>query len=82
MQLHLKTVNDELAKRGHKAALAKADGYFYFTGPDTRDWLDRTVGVRTLNSYTLKQWMEEFGRLRELNGQIVRTARGKSVERR
>lgn len=78
MQLHLKTVNDELAKRGHKAALAKGDGYFYFTGPDTKDWLDVSIGVRTINSHTLKEWMDEFKRLKELNAQIMRTARGKA----
>jgi hypothetical protein len=77
MKLTLKTVNDELNRRGHAAVLAKADGYFYFTvGGAATDWLDRTVRVRTINSLTLKQWIEEFRRLESLNERILRTAKG------
>jgi hypothetical protein len=74
--LSLKTINAELTRRGHNARLEKADGYFYFLGGEATDWLDRTVGVRTVNSLTLKQWMEEFQRLKELNAEIMRTASG------
>jgi hypothetical protein len=73
MQLNLKKVNDELEQRGHTAKLAKASGYFYFEGGEADDWLDKTVGVRTINSMTLKQWMEEFDRLKKLNAQILGT---------
>jgi hypothetical protein len=76
MRLTLKTVNDELGRRGHTAVLAKGDGYFYFSTGNTADWLDRTVRVRTINSLTLKQWIEEFQRLKELNERILRTAKG------
>jgi hypothetical protein len=76
MRLALKTVNVELARRGHIAVLAKGDGYFYLTTGDTADWLDRTVRVRTINSLTLKQWVEEFRRLMDLNTRILRTAKG------
>ncbi len=73
MRLNLKIINDELAKRGHTARLEKGDGYFYFQLGEAADWLDRTVGVRTINSLTLKEWMQEFGRLKELNAQIMGT---------
>lgn len=73
--LHLKTINDELAKLGRRERLAKADNYFYFTGGDAEDWLDRTVGVRTINSLTLKEWIAEFRRLKELNEQILGTVK-------
>ncbi len=73
MRLNLKVINDELAKRGYSARLEKGDGYFYFHSGEAADWLDRTVGVRTINSLTLKQWMEEFVRLKELNAQIMKT---------
>jgi hypothetical protein len=75
MQLSLKTVNEELAKRGHTGWLEKGSGYFYFQGGETADWLDRSVPVRTLNTLTLKQWIEEFRRLKALNEQILRTAK-------
>jgi hypothetical protein len=75
MQLMLKTVNDELAKRGHKARLEKGSGYFYFQDGEAADWLDRSVPVRTLNSLTLKQWIEEFRRLKALNEQILQTVK-------
>jgi len=80
--LTLKAINDELARRGHSARLEKASGYFYFFGGEAADWLDRTVGVRTINSLTLKQWIEEFRRLKALNEQIMRTGRrgGRSVD--
>ena len=41
---------------------------------EAADWLDRTVKVRTINSLTLKQWIKEFRRLKELNERILRTA--------
>ena len=72
MRLHLNTINEELARRGHTARLAKGDGYFYFHFGEAADWVDRTVRVRTVNSLTLKQWMEEFRRLKELNERIMR----------
>jgi hypothetical protein len=75
MRLDLKVINDELAKRGHTARLEKGDGCFYFHLGEAADWLDCTVGVRTINSLTLKQWMEEFRRLKERNAQIMRTVR-------
>ena len=73
--LTLRTINDELARRGHRARLEKASGYFYFFGGEAADWLDRTVSLRTINSLTLKQWIEEFRRLKALNEQIMGTAK-------
>ena len=75
MRLHLNLVNDELAKLGHTARLAKGSGYFYFESGEAEDWIDRTVGVRTINSLTLKQWIEEFRRLQQLNRQILTTTK-------
>lgn len=68
-------MNDELARLGHKERLAKADNYFLFTGGAADDWLDRTVGVRTINSKTLKEWVAEFKRLKALNEQIMGTVK-------
>jgi hypothetical protein len=61
MPLTLKTVNAELARRGYTARLERGHGYFYFHFGETADWLDRTVQARTLNSLTLKQWIERCG---------------------
>jgi hypothetical protein len=77
MRLHVKVVNDELARLGHSARLAKGSGYFYFESGEAEDWIDRTVGVRTINSLTLKQWIEEYRRLKALNQQIMNTAKMK-----
>ena len=74
MRLTLKTINDELAKRGYTARLEKGDGYFYFHFGEAAGWLDRTVRLRNINDLTLKQWLAEFARLRDLNERIVRTA--------
>jgi hypothetical protein len=73
--LSLKIVNEELARRGHTARLAKGTGYFYFERGEAADWLDNSVKVRTINTLTMKEWMEEFRRLKELNEQIFRTAK-------
>ncbi len=73
--LHLKTVNNELARLGRAERLAKAGNYFLFTGGDAEDWLDRTVGVRTISSLTLKEWIAEFHRLKALNEQIMGTVK-------
>ena len=67
---HAKAVNNELARRGHSARLEKASGYFCFFGGEAKDSLDRTVGVRTIDSLTLKQWIEEFRRLKAPNEQF------------
>lgn len=80
MLLTLKAVNDELARRSYAALLAKGDGYFYFHKGEAADWLDRSVRVRTINSLTLKQWVGEFQRLKELNARILRTAKGGRTE--
>jgi hypothetical protein len=70
MRATLKTINQELARRGHNALLAKGDGYFYFWSGQAADWLDRTVRVETLNSLSLEQWIEEFEKLKQKNEQI------------
>ena len=77
MRLHLKVINDELARLGHNAELAKGNGYFYFRSGETEEWLDRSVPARTINQLTLKQWITEFRRLKELNEQILRTVKPK-----
>jgi hypothetical protein len=81
-RLTLKTVNDELARLGHKERLAKAENYFLFTGGAADEWLDRTVGVRTIGSRTLKEWVAEFNRLKALNEQIMRTVKKAGRDRR
>jgi hypothetical protein len=74
-RLTLKTVNDELARLGRQERLAKAGNYFLFTGGAADEWLDRTVGVRTISSKTLKEWVAEYNRLKALNEQILGTVR-------
>ena len=74
-RLTLKTVNDELARLGHRALLEKGSGYFYFRTGEAADWLDRTVPVRKINDMTLKEWIAAFERLKALNAQIMATVR-------
>jgi hypothetical protein len=80
-RLTLKTVNDELARLGHPERLAKASNYFLFESGEADNWLDRTVGVRTISSLTLKQWIEEYRRLKAVNQQILGTLKKGSKER-
>jgi hypothetical protein len=75
MRLNLKLVNEELGRRGYDAELAKGRGYFFFRAGEADEWIDSTVPVRTINTLTLKKWIEEFRRLRSLNTQIMRTAK-------
>ena len=77
MRLTVKAINDELAKRGHSVRLEKGDGYFYFSGDDAADWLDRTVKVPNVSSLTLDRWMNEFERLEKLNKEILGAPRRK-----
>ena len=67
----LKAINDQLLRRGHKARLERASGYFYFFGGGATDWLDRTVPVTTVNVLTLDQWIGEFERLKKVNREIM-----------
>jgi hypothetical protein len=71
----LKLVNDELARQGFAARLAKASGYFYFQGGEAVDWLDSTVKVETISSHTVEEWVAEFRRLQQLNREIMRKKR-------
>jgi hypothetical protein len=77
----LKTINDELLRRGHNARLERASGYFYFFGSEATDWLDRTVQATTVNALTLEQWIAEFKRLKKLNAEMMSSgaAKGKSA---
>jgi site-specific recombinase len=77
MKLHLNIVNEELARLGHTALLAKGQGYFYFRSGEAEGWFDNAVKVRKINSLTLKQWIAEFRRLKDLNERIMRTAKSK-----
>jgi hypothetical protein len=72
-RLTAKTVNDELARLGHRARLEKGSGYFYFWTGEAADWLDRTVRVRKISEMTLNEWIAEFRRLKALNEQIMGT---------
>src|SRR6516162_875125 len=81
VRLTVKAINEELAKRGSGARLEKGDGYFYFSGGETTDWLDRTVNAHSLSSLSLDQWLAEFDRLKKLNKEILRPpAQEKSTE--
>ena len=80
MRLTLEAINEKLATLGKGAELTRGDGYFYFSGGEASDWLDRTVKVRTLASLTLDQWIDEFKRLKKLNEGMLRPpARKKRV---
>ena len=75
MQLTLKSINDELAKRGYTARLSKSTGYFYFQNGEAASWLDRTVNVPTLNSLTRPEWIAEFELLKKVNAKDIRSHR-------
>jgi hypothetical protein len=74
-RLDLKVINAELARLGYKERLEKAKNYFLFSGGAADEWLDRTVGVRTIGSMTLKEWIAEFRRLKALNEQMLGTVK-------
>jgi hypothetical protein len=67
-------VNKELASLGTKAELAKGAGYFLFRGGEAEEWIDRTVRVRTIGSLTLEEWLNEYKRLKTLNGEMLNAA--------
>jgi hypothetical protein len=64
MRTTLAAVNQELAKRGFTARLARASGYFYFQFGEAADWLDRTVQVERVSDKSVEEWLGEFERLR------------------
>jgi hypothetical protein len=79
MPLTRKNINAELAKRGHTVLLENGGGYFYFYGGEVAGWLDRTVQVPKVSSLTLDQWIEEFGKLKKLNAQVLGSAKGRGM---
>jgi hypothetical protein len=70
-RITLKTVDDELARRGYTVRLAKGSGYFYFQFGEAADWPDRSVSVSTVSSQAVDSWIEEFQRLQQLKTQII-----------
>jgi hypothetical protein len=76
VRVTLKAVNNELAERGFRVRLVKASGYFFFQGGEADDWLDKTVSVRNVSSFSLPQWMAEFERLKKVNGEIMGAKEG------
>lgn len=77
----LKAVNNELARQGYVARLAKAGGYFYFQFGEAADWLDRTVHASAIGSRSVDDWIGEFHRLRKLNAEIMGKAASKKPKR-
>ena len=71
MRITLKTINDELKRLGHQVHIDKGDGYFYFWGGEATNWLDRTVNVPKVSSFSLEQWMDEFEKLKKLNHSML-----------
>ena len=71
MRTTLKAVNDTLASLGSNVRLVKGDGYFYFDSGEAENWLDKTVSAATLGSRTVDEWVGEFHRLKELNGDLL-----------
>jgi hypothetical protein len=67
----LKAVNDELARLGYVARLARGSGYFYFQFGEAAGWLDRSVHQEKVSALTLEQWIGEFRRLEKLNAEIL-----------
>jgi hypothetical protein len=82
MRVTLKAVNDELGKRGFTARLVKASGYFFFQGGEAAEWLDNTVSVPTLSSFSVPEWMAEFERLKKVNSEIMGGRAGKPKPKR
>jgi hypothetical protein len=82
VRLNLKTVNDELARLGHRVLLEKGNGHFYFRTGEAADWLDPAVRVRKINEKTLKEWVAEFKRLKALNEQIMATLKREAPARK
>ena len=59
-RITVKVINDELARLGTTARLAKASGYFYFRFGEAVNWIDRTVQVAKVSDLTLEQWVDEY----------------------
>jgi len=72
MRVTIKTIQNELQRRGEDVHLEKGDGYFYFRGKEPDNWLDKTVRVATLSSLTLEQWVAEYERLKNMNRDLLR----------
>jgi hypothetical protein len=67
-------------KKGSKSVDA-THPYFYFSGGEATDWLDRTVNAHSLSRLSFEQWMAEFERLKKLNKDILGApARKESAE--
>jgi hypothetical protein len=82
MRTTLAAVNQELAKRGYTARLAKASGYFYFHFGEAAEWLDRTVQAERISDRAVNEWLAEFERLRALNAKLSGRPRVRGAERR
>ena len=62
VRLTAKSINEELAKRGSGARLEKGNGYFYFSGGEATDWLDRTVNAHASTvSRSTSGWLNLTG---------------------
>jgi hypothetical protein len=72
MRVTLKSINDRLTELDIEARLEKGDGYFYFSGGEATDWLDRTIKVPILSSLTLDRWVDEFRRLKKVNEGLLK----------
>jgi len=58
---HAEIRYDHFAELGVDARLEKGHGYFYFSGGEATDWLDRPVKLPTLNNVMRDQWRMNRG---------------------
>jgi hypothetical protein len=82
MGVTLKAVNEELSRLGSKVELARGPGYFLFRGGETEAWTDRAVYVVTIGSLTLKQWIQEYRRLKALNERNTKKTTSAAAQRK
>ena len=63
-RLTLVAVNKALSDLGAKEVLVKGAGYYYFCEGEADRWPQCSVYVYRLNHLSLKQWIEEWTRLK------------------
>jgi hypothetical protein len=65
-----KMINDALRERGRDESLRPGNGYFYFGGGEAVNWLANSVQEERLSDLTLKQWLDEFEKLRKIDKKL------------
>lgn len=59
-KITVRAINAEMERRGYAERLQKEKDYFFFVGGDSHKWRRRCVFVKTVNAFSVTEWLYKY----------------------